>query len=284
MKRKYTLDETYFDVIDTEEKAYILGLLYADGYNNQKRGNVVLGLQERDLPILNVIRKAIKTNKPIYLTKAKNERHQNTCTISISSRLISNRLAELGCYQAKSTTLKFPTKEQVPDHLIRHFIRGYFDGDGSFSEAKLKTGRTQIQCSIVGTKSFCESVREIVREIGCGVCFSTKPNSKISYMAILSPRKFMNWIYEDCTIFLSRKNKKFKDSISVIDQRRQKNMPDIEAFGESKNLNKWSLDPRCKISYNSLYNRIKNGMTLEEAISVPKMRNNQKCKGRIKND
>jgi len=51
-QRKYSLNENYFDEIDTSNKAYILGFLYADGYNNRINNTVVLSLFKQDREIL----------------------------------------------------------------------------------------------------------------------------------------------------------------------------------------------------------------------------------------
>lgn len=34
MYRKYEINQDFFDEINTQEKAYFLGILFADGYNN----------------------------------------------------------------------------------------------------------------------------------------------------------------------------------------------------------------------------------------------------------
>ena len=67
-KRIYSLDQNYFDVIDTEDKDYFLGWLFADG-NVGGRNIITLGLQERDKSILELFRKYLKTNKPLWLKK-----------------------------------------------------------------------------------------------------------------------------------------------------------------------------------------------------------------------
>ena len=56
--------------------------------------------------------------------------------LSLRSKIICEDLKKLGCLQKKSKILVFPTESQVPKNLIHHFIRGYFDGDGSVWEGK----------------------------------------------------------------------------------------------------------------------------------------------------
>ena len=65
LKRKYPIQEDFFDVIDTEEKAYVLGLLYADGYNNTDRNSVSLSLKESDKEILEKVTSLIQPTKPL---------------------------------------------------------------------------------------------------------------------------------------------------------------------------------------------------------------------------
>ena len=74
LQRKYNIDETFFDVIDTEEKAYFLGFLYADGYNNTDRNSVNLSLKEDDKEILEKLNNLLQPNKPLQFVNTSNQR------------------------------------------------------------------------------------------------------------------------------------------------------------------------------------------------------------------
>lgn len=221
-KRKYTLNENYFDVIDTEHKAYFLGLLYADGCNYEKKNVIYLKLQEKDKEILEKFNLAIESNRPLGFIKKKKESHQNSFVLSISSNLMSKKLAELGCFQKKSLTLKFPTEEQVPNHLIRHFIRGYFDGDGSFTKYKdSKRDYYRMTVSIIGTIYFTTILKEIIKHklnINCNLRIRKGKEDKTTRNLIFGGKniceKFLNWIYNDCTFYLNRKYQKFQNCIN----------------------------------------------------------------------
>ena len=78
--RKYTIDENYFDIIDNQDKAYILGLLYADGCNYVPQHRVKIELQERDKDILDKINIKMNSNKPLSFVKL-NSKNYNTIKI-----------------------------------------------------------------------------------------------------------------------------------------------------------------------------------------------------------
>ena len=125
--RRYTLNETYFDNINTEEKAYFLGFLYADGYNNETRGVVELSCSEKDKEILEKFSKLVDSNKPVRFIESNGAK---SCRIDLCSRKLCSALNAIGCVQTKTFKLKFPL---LKEDLISHFIRGYFDGDGCLS-------------------------------------------------------------------------------------------------------------------------------------------------------
>src|SRR5690606_34041342 len=77
LQRKYNIDETFFDVIDTEEKAYFLGFLYADGYNNTDRNSVALSLKEDDKEILEILNNLLQPNKPLQYVEIKTTNSTN---------------------------------------------------------------------------------------------------------------------------------------------------------------------------------------------------------------
>jgi hypothetical protein len=114
-----------FQNIDTEEKAYWLGFLYADGCVHSQENKIELGLAEKDYEHLNKFRNFLQIkNKIAYRDSTKSYR------LSFRSKKSKQDLIALGYIPCKSLLLHFPNSQQVPDYLIKHFIRGYFDGDG----------------------------------------------------------------------------------------------------------------------------------------------------------
>ena len=216
LKRKYPIQEDFFDKIDTQEKAYILGLLYADGWNQTDRNVVGIGLKESDKEILDKITSLIQPTKPLgYYKKNKLKRgfenSQNEYRLVIANKRISERLVELGCGKAKTHNLTFPTEEQVPSCLIRHFVRGYFDGDGSVS------GDKQKQFNLVGTINFLLPLQQIlIEELGFS---KTKLDQRhkerdneirsLRYCGINQCITFRDWLYKDATICMERKKNIF---------------------------------------------------------------------------
>ena len=103
-KRIYKINENFFDDINTEEKAYFLGFLYGDGYNNEKKRTVVITLKSEDREILEIFTKILQPNKPLKEIKRKinNNITRYYTKMLIFNKHISQKLAELGCMQAKS--------------------------------------------------------------------------------------------------------------------------------------------------------------------------------------
>ena len=141
---KKAYNEHFFDVIDTEEKAYWLGFIFADGYiysspldTSKKRidWNFELCTKGDDKEHMEKFAKAIGYNKELHVTKADKYGHTR-CRVCLSSEILWRQLNSLGCTPRKSLTLKFPDEDIFKSKdLIRHFIRGYFDGDGCISYA-----------------------------------------------------------------------------------------------------------------------------------------------------
>jgi hypothetical protein len=216
VNRKYTLNQNYFDIIDTEERAYFLGLLYADGYNNEPKYLISIGLQERDIKILEKFNKSIDSNRPFCISKLndKNKNHQNSIILSINSKQVSENLTKLGCHKAKSLTLKFPTDKQVPSHLIKHFIRGYFDGDGCIVYDE---NNTYPKCSLVSTLDFCNELKTILMnelDIKISIYNNNSKNKDITKSLEICGNnkciKFLDWLYKDSTLYIDRKYEKYQ--------------------------------------------------------------------------
>ena len=135
---KYTYNKNYFKQITTETQAYWLGFLYADGcisrfYRNEKLKSMSLELtlQSNDIKHLENFRNDLEANIPIQHKIISNKYEADR--IVINCTYMCQDLINLGCTPTKSLTLEFPNNEIVPKHLLKHFIRGYFDGDGGIS-------------------------------------------------------------------------------------------------------------------------------------------------------
>lgn len=210
-RRTYSLNESFFDVIDNEDKAYFLGLLYADGYNNERLGNVEITLIDR--PILEQFAKAIGYGGQIAVRAPKNERCLESYRLTLCSRKLSGQLARLGCGTRKSKTLTFP--DWLNENLRHHFIRGYFDGDGSVHVGKpQKTRPGHMNWGIVGTEVFCRSVsHEFVSAFGFPGCIRKSPLCDMWYLGYCGngrAKLLADYLFRDATLWIDRKRVKFQ--------------------------------------------------------------------------
>lgn len=201
--RKYKLNENFFDFIDTEEKAYFLGLLWADGTNVTKRNCIQIGLQEKDKHILESMLIAMDSDYPLKCTKSTYPGGQDIYGVSLFSEHMSQILNNIGMVPNKSLILKFPTC--VPDILIPHFVRGVFDGDGYISHG------TDYTCEIMGTKDFCEELQKILFKADIkSKIYNTTLRKETSTRRLYigrkeNVRKFLSYIYDNSSVYLKRK-------------------------------------------------------------------------------
>ena len=118
---RHNIDLGFFENIDNQDKAYFLGLMFSDGSVNSNCNQCYLKLKDEDVIIK--FKEALKCDYPIIYK----EFPWKSYTLEISSKKICNDLVNLGCVPNKTKVLRFPNLKKG---LIRHFIRGYFDGDG----------------------------------------------------------------------------------------------------------------------------------------------------------
>lgn len=144
-------------------QAYILGYFASDGcmYRNN-RGSCYISFTSADQELLLLIKQLLKAKNKIEAYQPKGNTKLRY-TLQIGSKTVFNRFLELGFTPAKSLTLKYPN---IPDKLLAHFVRGYFDGDGCayFKIAQRKNRNGQIRHLQInirsGSKSFLESLQE----------------------------------------------------------------------------------------------------------------------------
>ena len=213
--------EDIFSIIDTEEKAYWLGFLYADGsVTTCGKYEVKLSLAYKDLEHVKKFASFVLKNgngqelvHP-YTAKIKGEEYPSAKVIVTNKRIV-NDLITLGCIPDKSLVLTFPNQSQVPQHLVRHFIRGYFDGDGSIY--RVKNQKNNVCVSFVGTQLFLQSVintlKTVCKNYGRQSLYQKKNQQawQFSKTKYETNKKIYEYLYKDATIYLERKYKVFAD-------------------------------------------------------------------------
>lgn len=220
--KKYIYDDTYFSVIDTEHKAYWLGFIMADGCIVQKSKNkpcltLVINLQESDykhlekfnndlggnLPVRHFISKPVTIHswsKDVQLSE------RQCCKIEVNSKWLCQDLMVHGVSQRKTLNERIPLIED--SRLIRHFIRGFFDGDGCFSAIKPSNREREYAKIMIASGEIIIDfiINNVYQETG--FLMSHDKYHKLDRCYIQNEEgflKFVKYIYENATIFLDRK-------------------------------------------------------------------------------
>lgn len=216
----YKLNENFFSTINSNEKAYFLGLLYADGNNyiTDKIRQVSIELQEEDKKILELFKNAIETDKPLKYRKSKKQNGYNIkskCGLVICNKKISKDLYELGCVPNKSLKLKFPASNKLDYKYIRSFIRGYFDGDGGISISK----QNKVKSSICGSKCFIKKLFSFFKKMKLNVKIyinkKVKNFAEIYFQGIEDNIKLYNFLYDESNLFIDRKKNTFNQIFNL---------------------------------------------------------------------
>ena len=214
--RKYFHDEDFFEKIDSEEKAYWLGFMFADGYivDNEKRyGQDAFGLAlaKDSIDSLEKFKKSIKATNPItWDTSKKGSQPQGR--LLMRSQKTVNDLIDKGCVKQKSLILQPP--KNIPDDLIRHFIRGFFDGDGSL--IKYERTKNSIAYSINITSTY-EMVKWIKQVFQIGQIFPEKRREQTWYFTVDGNQqviKLYHYLYDEATIWMDRKYNRFQELLN----------------------------------------------------------------------
>lgn len=207
--KRYGKDENFFEEIDSEEKAYWLGFIFADGciVNNELDGTyrILIELAKCDENHLIKFKNDIKSTAPIAYRK-----DREMCSITINSKKIVEDLIKLGAVVNK-TELGFISKEilQMEEHLKLAFLRGYIDGDGYIDKTRNRIVIT------IKTLSMSSSLKSMFEK------YSFKLKNDISYYRLIIENKtdfhkLLNDIYGDANIYLNRKYNIYTKRCAVL--------------------------------------------------------------------
>lgn len=210
---KYTFDKNYFDVIDTENKAYWLGFIYADGYLTQNCLGISLG--EIDLNHLYKFKNDISSTHNIKIYKINSIwSNKNYCRILIRNDHLVDTLESNGVFRNKTNRILPPNKDILPKDLYRHFIRGYFDGNGSIKKSYISYNTQKYSSSLVSTPEFIEWVKDVIFENTGIDKFNISKRHDYDYVisieySVVPSIPVLDFLYRDSKIYLDRKYERY---------------------------------------------------------------------------
>lgn len=224
MARKLTKNENYFNEIDTELKAYLLGFFLADGCVIQpSSGNkcISMCLQEQDKYVLEWFLKEIVPDGKISSHKKKSTGNVQY-NIKFTAKTMAEKLEELYNIKPRKTqdiNFIFPF-DKIPNELLHHFIRGFFDGDGwitTYSKDS-NSGVLVPQFGFVSTSlPFILQLEEVLPKFTEPRIITNQGKNNTYYQLIYSCGHgrvplIQAWLYNNANYYLLRKYNKFVEN------------------------------------------------------------------------
>lgn len=211
IKKTREFNDKYFEIISTKERAYFLGLIYADGYITDY-SELGISLHFDDKYILEVLNEQLGNVHNIKERIRKNSYNgydytSHTADLRIYSKPLCDDLIKHGIMPRKTKSNIFPL---IEDNLFSHFLRGYFDGDGCIYKHN-KQGYNMVHFTC-GSKSFLEYLfRKIENKLNItGKIYKEKDKKyRLMYYKQADAKILLEYIYKDSDgLRLERKYKK----------------------------------------------------------------------------
>jgi hypothetical protein len=209
---KYDFNEFYFETIDSEDKAYFLGFIVADGCVSDKTNTIKIIQKETD--ILYEFKKYINSDGVVFTSK-----NRNISSFSVSSSKTKSDLEKLGIHSNKTMIVKYPN---IPNNLQNHFMRGVFDGDGCITLRTDKRDRQQR-----GQVNICSGSYDFIKDYYDKLVLFANLSGRnkircpkgtyhvVDWGGLSDVENIYNFLYKDSTIFLKRKKETFEKVISI---------------------------------------------------------------------
>lgn len=216
---KYDVDASFFEKWD-EESAYVYGYILADGslnlsakYNGKRTNKYTLRFKTKDRSLLQQIKESLSSEHPIRkINTRRGDNKRVYHELSIARKALVSDLVDYGVEQNKTHTISFP--EFLPSDMYRHFIRGFFDGDGSV----YRTDKFVCASFTTQSEAFIDSVNQhLKRMLGTDIRAKHQDSygcHSISYYKKKSIRDIYDYMYPG-EIELQRKKQRFEDYLDL---------------------------------------------------------------------
>lgn len=246
--------------VSTEIEAYLLGFFYADGcvsqykYGAFRSFSISLNLKDIDYLqwICDTINESLATH---YTVKSK---ANSVCRLTVCKKEFIIRLIKLGILPRKTYENSAFVFENIPNHLKHHFVRGFFDGDGTVGLYPNSKNNSSLKAR-VGFVSLNQKLLEAIRayiknNIGCSAIYGDSIYFRIRLGGNKSCLQFGNMIYVDAHYYLERKYLIFKE------------IPVYTTKNKYKGLSKYHNKVKVSINYGNTHHYIGLFSTVREAV------------------
>lgn len=218
--------QNFFSKIETELQAYILGLYASDGSIDEKRKTFRIHMQESDIDLIYLIKDIIAPDSRTWTLEnrvcisprdGKEYKGHSSFGVDINSSKICNDLVNLGIGYNK--TYKENHIPKMDADLIRHFIRGYFDGDGSIVGSYIKADpkwkknenfRTYVSICCK-TRTILDDIQQYLNKysINSRIGYYKRDNMYDIRISKSQLPKLYDLFYKDSNFYMQRKHNKF---------------------------------------------------------------------------
>lgn len=220
----FKCDHNFFSN-DTEESFYLAGFLAADGNIAHCKGRnpiLKINLSSKDECHLDLIRNLLGATNPITRQQSTlkcTDKIYHQSALRITSKQLCNDLVKFNIVPRKTNIYSFPIWIKNHQHL-NHFMRGYFDGDGSISKRN-----NYYYFNICGTKSFVTTYSDLIYT-HCNVSLGMDSGASKQDFKIIratSRKKLVaifSFLYKNSSIFLDRKKQIVNDLFNNLNRKK----------------------------------------------------------------
>ena len=222
-EKSKNLNQNYFNQIDSEDRAYMLGFIFADGSINLDYNRLTIDLSIQDQDIL------VKFSTILYgrnHVKVYTRNNRKYCKLDINSKTICNQLLKYNLTENKTFTAQYP--EMIDRSLNKHFIRGLIDGDGCIYLPS--NNRSSPLVALIATRAMNDTVSKILDSVLNLKSYVCKVHGQdISIMSELRIKNYhrckilLDWLYRNSSIHLDRKYNRYLTFLSRYDKLRDQN-------------------------------------------------------------
>lgn len=214
--KKHPVDSNFFKTW-SPEMTYVLGFIGADGNICHSGRAHTLHIACDDKDVIEKIKVVLKYEGPVHLKPRPNGKISHS--LRICDPIIFDDLNNLGVTERKSLTF---TPPKIPEDLIRHFIRGYFDGDGSVSVRNHKYPSKLIALIYTASLPLANYLHKILSSVlihlYAGKIIMRLAHQKTPYYTIhlghKATVKLFSYMYYKSDLYLERKYKKFLEGMN----------------------------------------------------------------------